>query len=93
MIDSAAFSLHIPPASAELQIIIYPQMLSDLLLFKIAKNPLLAAVLGKQIKILHCQAVKDLVQNDSLQRSDFFRMIEGNQPVRQQPSQISFFPE
>ncbi|MCE5208452.1 MAG: prepilin peptidase [Chloroflexi bacterium] len=93
VITTTAISQQISAISKTgLQVVIYPNILSELLEYKTNHNPLLASSLGEQVKILHYQKILDLCQTETLQRSDFFTSIEESQHDHQQPSQISFFP-
>ncbi len=93
VIDHAAVSaIAFQAAGTGTRVIVLPDLLLGLLMYKLNSNPILSAAMNDHIKILTYQNITDLCNRELLQRSDFFSALEGSQSGPQQPSQISFFP-
>jgi hypothetical protein len=73
------------------QIILYPDRLSDLMIYKLDHNPLLNTALSEFGKAITFSQIIRFFQNENITLMDFIQMLDDRSSPHQYPSQISIF--
>lgn len=75
-----------------LQVVVFPDNLSNLVEFKKKTNPLLGFPLKNQCRILSYEKLLDFSHQEALTKPEFIQILENRRSDQQGPSQISIFP-